>query len=201
MLKKLLARMCTNPTSLTTGVSSVTGDSILWDNLTTPAIESKQQIVAQALLAALDYLAMTLGADVSKWAWGSVHTLTLGYLAGTSSLNLPPAGDKTYPNGYPRHGDDGTVDVGNHGFSLTDFTYDEGPAIRFGCELAPGALHAVNVIPGGEIMDPASPHYQDQLALWLKNQAFDLAFYPADVEASAKKEYAANKDGRIHFQP
>jgi penicillin G amidase len=201
MVGKLLARMCTDPKSLATGVSSVTGDSILFDNLTTAPIESKEQIAASALFAALDYLVKTLGSDVSKWAWGSVHTLTLDYLTGDATLNLPPMGDKTYPNGYPRHGDDGTVDVGTHGFSLTDFTYDEGPAIRFGCQLAPGALHAMNALPGGEITDPASPHYQDQLALWLKNQTFDLAFYPADVEASAKTEYATNKDGRLHFQP
>jgi len=67
--------------------------------------------------------------------------------------------------------------------------------------VAPGAMHPVNVIPGGEIDDPTSPHFQDLLALWLKNQATDLAFYPAAVEASAKKEYAANKDGRLRFQP
>jgi penicillin amidase len=201
MVKKLLVKMVTDPKTLATGISSVTMDSVLFDDLTTPAIESKEQIAALALFDALDYLATTIGSSTSKWAWGSLHTLTLDYLTGDSRLNLPPAGDKTYPNGYPRHGDDGTVDVGNHGFSLTDFTYDEGPAIRFGCELAPGALHAVNVIPGGEVDDPASPHFQDQLALWLKNETFDLAFYPPDVIASAKKEYAANKDGRIRFQP
>jgi penicillin G amidase len=201
MVKKLLARMCTDPTSLATGVSSATGDSILFDDLTTAATESKEQIAAQAVFAALDYLVTTFGADPSKWTWGTVHTLTLGYLTGQASLNLPVSGDKTYPKGYPRHGDDGTVDVGYHGWSLTDFTYDEGPAVRFGCELTPGALHAVNALPGGEIMDPNSPHYQDQLALWLKNQTFDLAFYPAAVEASAKTEYATNKDGRLHFEP
>ena len=48
---KLLARMCTDPKSLATGVSSVTGDSILFDNLTTAPIESKEQIAASALFA------------------------------------------------------------------------------------------------------------------------------------------------------
>jgi penicillin amidase len=202
MVKKLLAVMINKPSSLATGVSSATGDALLFDDLTTSPIESKEQISASALFAALDYLVKTLGADVTTWRWGSVHTLTLGYLTGIDGqLNLPPTGDKTYPNGYPRHGDDGTVDVGYHGFSLTDFTYDEGPAIRFACEVAPGAMHPMNVLPGGETMDPSSPHYQDQAALWLKNQAFDLAFYPADVVASAKIEYAANKDGRVTFSP
>jgi penicillin amidase len=201
MMKKLLAVMCNDPKSLATGLSS-TGDSVLFDDLTTTPIESKEQIAASAVFAALDYLIKTLGSDITAWRWGTIHTLTLDYLTGTDgALNLPPTGDKTYPSGYPRHGDDGTVDVGYHGWSLTDFTYDEGPAIRFACEVAPGAMHPMNVIPGGETLDPNSPHYQDQMALWRKNQAFDLAFYAKDVLASAKQEYATNKDGRIHFEP
>ncbi len=201
MVKKLLVHMVTDPKNLATGVSSMTGDSVLFDDLTTGPIESKEQIAASAIIATLDYLVKTLGPDSSKWRWGSVHTLTLGYLTGTGALNLPPTGDKTYPNGYPRHGDDGTVDVGYHGFSLTNFTYGEGPAIRFGCELAPGAVHAVNALPGGETDDSTSPHFSDQLQLWLKNQTFDLAYYPADVKASIQKEYAKNKDGRLRFTP
>jgi penicillin G amidase len=202
MVKKLLAIMCNDPKSLATGVSSATGDALLFDDINTTAIESKEQIAASAIFAALDYLVKTLGPSFSAWRWGAVHTLTLGFLTGTEgSLNLPPMGDATYPNGYPRHGDDGTVDVGYHGWPLTDFTYTQGPAIRFACELAPGKIQAMNVLPGGEIMDPKSPHYQDQWALWRENQNFALAFYPADVIASAKKEYATNKDGRIRFQP
>jgi penicillin G amidase len=202
MVKKLLAIMCNDPMSLATGVSSVTGDSILFDNINTTPIESKEQIAASAIFAALDYLIATLGSDITTWRWGTIHTLTLGYLTGAdNALNLPPMGDKTYPNGYPRHGDDGTVDVGYHGWPLNDFTYNQGPAIRFACEVAPGAMHPMNVIPGGEILDPNSPHYQDQLQLWLKNQAFDLPFYPNDVLASVKQEYATNKDGRLHFEP
>jgi penicillin G amidase len=201
-IKKLLAVMIGDPKSLATGVSSVTNDATLFDDITTTPIESKEQISASAIIAALDYLVKTIGPDITAWRWGTIHTLTLGFLTGTAgALNLPAMGDKTFPNGYPRHGDDGTVDVGNHGWSLTDFTYDAGPVMRFACEVAKGAMHPINVLPGGEIMDPSSPHYQDQIALWRQNQAFDLAYYPADVIASAKKEYAANKDGRIRFQP
>jgi penicillin G amidase len=201
-VKKLLAVMCNDPKSLATGVSSSTGDAALFDNITTPAVESKEQVAASAIFAALDYLITTLGADITTWRWGTLHTLTLGFLTGVDgALNIPAMGDPTYPNGYPRHGDDGTVDVGDHLWSLTDFTYDAGPVMRFACEVAPGAMHAMNVLPGGEIMDPSSPHYQDQWVLWRQNQTFDLAYYPADVVASAKIEYATNKDGRIQFQP
>lgn len=201
-LRKLLVTMCTSPTSLATQVSSTTGDNILFDNLTTPGVvESKEQVAAQAILNTLDFVVKTLGADPTKWAWGSLHTLTLDSLLPLGPLNLPPQGDSTYPNGYPRHGDDGTVDVGTHGLSLTTYSYVEGPAIRFGADLNPAGITAQNALPGGEVFDPTSPHFKDQMAFWLKGEPFALAQTVAAVTASAATEYAAHKDGRIRFTP
>jgi penicillin amidase len=201
-LRKLLVRMITAPSSLSTGLSS-TGDNILFDNLgTTTVVESKEMIAAQAIINSLDYIVATLGASPTGWTWGSVHTLTLDYLLPSPGLNLPVVTtDAALPGGYPRHGDDGTVDVGKHGLSLTDFTYDEGPAIRFGADLNPGGITAQNALPGGEIFNPMSPHYQDQLTYWLAGQPFALPETLSQVNASAQIEYAANKDGRIRFNP
>ena len=198
---KLLVRMCDHPDKLATGLSAGTSDPVLFDDLTTPEVESKQQIAAKALVLALDFIAGKLGNDPSAWRWGTLHTLTLSYLLPVAALQIPESGDPQFPNGFPRHGDNGTVDVGGHGLSLTDYSYSAGPAIRFVCELDPSGPHARNALPGGEQLDPHSPHYKDQLALWLKNQTFDLAFQDTDVVASAQKEIATNKDGRIHFAP
>jgi penicillin amidase len=201
-LRKLLTRMCTNPSSLSTGLGAPGGDNVLFDNLTTTnVIETKEMIAAQAIINTLDYIVKTLGADTTKWAWGSIHTLTLDYLLPAGAFNLPAMGDPTYPNGYPRHGDDGTVDVGKHGLSLTDFTYNAGPAIRFGADLNPAGITSQNALPGGQVFNPSSPHYQDQLVYWLKGQPFPLAQTLAAVNASAQMEYATNKDGRVRFNP
>lgn len=200
--RKLLAKMVNDPTHLATSISPVTHDSILFDNLDTPAItESKLQVAAASLLDALAYLRGQLGADASKWRWGQLHTLTLEFPGGIAALNLPPPNDATYKSGFPRHGDDGTVDVAGHGMSKTDFTYGEGPAIRFVCELGPDGPVGRNALPGGQVFDPASPHYADQLALWRKNQTFDLAFKDADVLKSAAREFQQNGLGRIRFTP
>jgi penicillin amidase len=201
-MQKLVVRMCTAPTKLATGVSSKTNDPVLFDDLTTATVvESKRMIAARALVDALDYLGKKLGADPTMWRWGAIHTLTLAFLAPDAALQIPVPNDVTFPNGFPRHGDNGTVDVGGHGLSLTDFTYAAGPAIRFVCDLDPAGLHARNAIPGGETTDPRSPHYTDQLDLWRKNQTFNLAYTDPDVVTSAQKEYATNKDGRIVFTP
>jgi penicillin amidase len=199
---KLLVRMCEHPELLKSGISPVTHDSNLFDDLTTTAVvESKRQIAGKAVAAALDYLARTLGADATTWRWGNLHTLTLNFIAPLTALQIPLPSDPMYPHGFPRHGDNGTVDVGPYGLSTTSFGYTAGPAIRFVCELDPTGPKGRNVLPGGEILDTASPHYRDQLELWRKNRTYDLAFKDADVVASAQREFAKNAIGRIRFTP
>ncbi|MBI5534920.1 MAG: penicillin acylase family protein [Deltaproteobacteria bacterium] len=201
MREKLLVRMIAHPDQLKTGLSQATGDALLWDDLSTPTFESKREIGAKALVASLDALVKSLGTDFDAWRWGSLHTLTLDFLAPVDLLKIPTKDDPSFPNGFPRHGDNGTVDVANHGLSVTDFSYSSGPAIRFVCDLDPAGAKARNVLPGGEIFDSKSPHYRDQMELWRKNQTFDLAFKDEAVVASASKEYATNKLGRIRFTP
>lgn len=198
---KLLIHISTDPTKLVTGKES-NGDSILFDNLNTPTVtETKQQIAAQALLEALTDLSGTQGTDPSKWRWGNVHTLTLDGLLPLPDFSIPLSTDPNFPSGFPRHGDDGTVDIGYHGFSTTDFTYNEGPQQRLVVDMTPNGPVARNTLPGGEIFNPTSPHYADLMELWRKNQTFNVAFAETDVTATAKKELAAHGDGRVVFSP
>ncbi len=205
---KLLVDLCTHPERLKTGLSDA-GDPILFDDITTPQIESKRQTVAKAVMGALNQIVTRLGPTAENWRWGQVHTLTLPFLLPvTVALNYPPPDDPNYANGFPRHGDTGTVDVGDHGLDLYQYQVGgasgspSGPAIRFVCDLDPvNGPQGRNVLPGGEIFDPASPHYADMMALWRKNQTFDLSFKDADVVQSANTEYQTNHLGRIHFQP
>ena len=198
---RLLIRMCTNPTSLKTGVSLATGDAVLFDDLTTPAVENKLTITAKALLVGLNALVTSLGADASAWRWGQIHTLTLAFPAGLSGLDLPPSDDPSFPHGFPRPGANGTVDVGSSGLSTTRFSFQYGAAMRFVCEMTPTGPRARNVLPGGQIFDPESPHYRDQMELWRKNKAFDLAFTDPEVVQSAQREQQKNGLGRTRFTP
>jgi penicillin amidase len=199
---KLLARANKHPDLLKSAIDPTTHDPVFFDDLTTPAIESKLQIAAKSLLVALDDIVKQVGADAAKWRWGDVHTLTLKFAVPfLQSLQIPNATDPVYPHGFPRHGFFGTVDVAALA-SDTDFSYSHGPAIRFVCDLDPATgPHAKNALPGGETFDPASPHFRDQIELWRKNTTYDLAFSNADVVKSAQAEYAKNHLGRIHITP
>ncbi len=195
------------PSFLKTGVDPLTGDSILFDNLNNPTVHySRQMIAAQALVEALAGIVKVQGPVSSNWAWGTAHTVTLNFLAGGSvapTLNLPVPNDPTFPNGYPRHGENCTVDVGQRGVDEDSYVYEDlGPAIRFVAELDPvNGPTARNVIPGGEIFDPTSPHYDDLLQLWLQNQTFDFAYQDAAVLADAALECQMNQLCRTRFSP
>ena len=199
---KTVVRACTEPAKLATGLAP-TGDPWLFDDLgTSGVVESKRVIAAKALLAAVDGIVQQLGTkDPSKWTWGQAHVLALNFFAPLDPLRVPLATDPKYGKGFPRHGGIGTVDVGDYGLSTTDFSYSEGPAIRFVCDLDPSGPKARNALPGGEIFDPASPHYVDQLELWRQNKTFDLAFQLGDVVASATKEQAKNGAAHTQFKP
>ncbi|MCL4557390.1 MAG: penicillin acylase family protein [Deltaproteobacteria bacterium] len=145
--------------------------------------------------------------DMSQWEWGKLHTLTffdlLNLAAGNifPQFNLPNSG-----TGYPRPGSMFSVDPGTFGFEMgndstnfyTNFTYGDGPAIRFSVEMRPGDIVGYNVLPGGESgmgPDPNNPprHYGDQAALWVNNQVHEQWFYPKDIISHA--------ESRTVFQP
>jgi penicillin amidase len=198
---KLLVAMLQKSPLLKQQLNPATGEPIAFDELDTPEQDTSRTIAAHAILDTLDYLAGALTPDISTWRWGNLHTLTLQFLAPIDALQIPLKTETMYPNGFPRHGDIGTVDAAGDSIDLGDYTYNHGPAIRFAVELDPKGPKARNVLPGGQILDPNSPHYRDQMELYRKNKTFDLAFSESDVAASAKTEFSKNGDGRVHFSP
>jgi penicillin amidase len=164
----------------------VTGNA-LWDNLTTTThTETREEIAIQGVLAALDYLTTRLGADVTQWRWGMLHTVTFdaGGVGLPDAISIPPPDDAMFPHGFPRHGDFGAIDVGNFGMrDTTDFSHGSGASQRLVVEMTPTGPRAFNAIPGGQVLDPASPHHRDEAALWIQNQAPAIAYEEADIVA------------------
>lgn len=204
--RKLLLAAALSPERLTVGRQD-NGDSLLFDDLRTPGhVESKREIAGRALAAALTALVAQLGPEQEQWQWGRVHRLTLDPILPLPSLKLPSPKDPLYPSGVPRHGDLYGVDAAVYPLSskppklLEQYAYSEGPAIRFVAELGPDGPRAWNVLPGGEVFDPSSPHYADQFELWRRNQAFPLPFTDADVYASASREAAQGTGNPAHVQ-
>ena len=146
--------------------SAAAGDSVLFDDMTTASVvETRDERAVTSLLDAVDFLNTKLGTDRTQWRWGTLHTLRFASLVSLwDSLSIPPIGDSTFPDGFPRHGDGFNIDVAEPdslpaNLSDATFTYSEGPTQRFVIDLDPSGPTPFNVLPGGEVWDNASPHF------------------------------------------
>jgi penicillin amidase len=193
-IKIMLTYLMTAPAATLATYDASTGDSVLFDDLTTASVvETRDERTVTSLLDAVDFLNKSLGTDVTKWRWGLLHTLRFGALVPLwGSLSIPPIGDAKFPNGFPRHGDGFNIDVGqpdSEPVNLADatFTYAEGPTQRFVIDLDPSGPTPFNVLPGGEVWDNASPHFADEAELWRRNQNHPIWFTHDDVLSNAEE--------------
>jgi penicillin amidase len=165
-----------------------TGESVLWDDLRTMGtIETEEEIVVRGVLAGLDFLTMRFSPDPMTWRWGELHTLRMDGVppplpGNPDEIALPPETSTTYPNGYPRHGDQFAVDASNFGlWNTTSFSYGSGPSQRLVVEMTAEGPVAFNALPGGQHIDPDSPHHDDEAMLWIRNEQPPLFFREDDV--------------------
>jgi penicillin amidase len=166
----------------------VAGD-VYWDDPATPEVETKFEVMFEALETVGNFLVGELGADESQWAWGRLHGLQLSSDLSTFGIfeyDNPPPGEPLFAN------DGGlfTVDVANPGTS--DFVQTAGPSTRFVCEASPSGPSCTIQLPGGQSSDIASAHYEDLLFPYLANEPMPLVF---DID-----EAAANAEQTIIFQ-
>jgi penicillin amidase len=175
--------------------ADASGESVLWDDLaTTDFTESKDERLIRALIEAIDWLGKQPGhADPSSWQWGNFHTIRFGsMLPGTeSTLSIPSTNSSKYPNGYPRHGDYANVDRGDPAGSLGsfDFTVDTGagPSQRFAANLSTSSVAVQNAIPGGNVWDSQSAHFDDMAQLWRQNLTRAIPQTQGEVKNDAEE--------------
>jgi penicillin G amidase len=191
--RALVRLWSSDPSSLATYDSSE-ADSVLWDNLETPAFETRNQDVVLALLDAIDDLNKTFGTDRSAWLWGKAHTVTLASGVPSWSFDVPAKSNAHFAHGFPRHGDQFVVDASDYDLARAagqplDFSQDSGAAERFVVDLDPSGPRAFDALPGGATGDSASPHFSDELELWRRNQNHAIPFSASDViQASERAE-------------
>lgn len=163
-----------------------------------PAGVTREQARDLALLGALrDALDRLAGpafedafggsADQGDYRWGRLHRITFEHPLG-APFSIPPAGgfDDLAPElpGISRSGGYEAVDASSHSARADDadeFTFSSGPARRFVGVLDPAGIDARQVIPGGQSGVLGSPHYADQLPLWLTDRYHPVAIEPAAV--------------------
>ncbi len=189
--RALLNLMVADPKTLKT-FDPETNDSALFDDMKTPAIESRDERIVSSLLDAIDFLKTRFGADMDAWRWGKLHTIRFNALIPLwKTLSIPQDPDPVFPLGFPRHGDGYNVDVASYPLpsaldESTSFSYSHGPTQRLVIEMTPNGPVARNALPGGNVWESTSPHFKDEAERWRRNQNRPVPFTTAEVVGSAE---------------
>jgi len=124
---------------------------------------------------------------------GPVAALISQFSVTTSRLPLAEGLEEGDPREglkhFPRPGDQWGVDAANPGFS-GDYTFTNGPVMRMVIELKDGAVSGQNIVPGGQSGSTSSPHFDDQLGLWLANDALPLRYEVHEVVQGATRRWS-----------
>ncbi len=209
-------RGATNPLDLGS-FDPTTNESAFFDDVTTPEVESSQEIGLRALDEALAFLRSDptepgkggFGSDdFDDWVWGLRHMVrfdslladfigddpSLGFLVDMFSITperIPLADDiaMTDPRfglpHFPRPANHLDIDAANPGLDTNDWSHGSGPVFRMVVALGPDGVHGQNIIPGGQSGLPSSPHFDDQVRLWLANETLPMRYLPDEVVAGA----------------
>ena len=137
---------------------------------------TRQSFVEKSLREAQAELTALLGNDPDKWEWGKIHTLTLDHPLGRFRVLAP-----FFSIGpFPASGDGMTI---NSGFYRHSYPYRQVVGASLRMVITPGVWERSRfILPSGQSGHPPSPHYRDQLQLWLRGKSIRLDYDDKDME-------------------
>lgn len=143
-----------------------------WDDKTTPQRETRDEILAASLVAALDTTRARYGDPRKKgWTWGRVRHANIWHplrLSSLSALDLPIQGGRSTLN----------PSSGSGAF---------GASWRMVVEASSNELKAWGTYPGGQSGNPASSRYKNHLREWMAGELEPLVVPKWIPELSAKE--------------
>ena len=152
-----------------------------WDDRTTPAVETRVDIVKAAWRATLSHLEKTQGKSLASWTWGQTHTLTHNHPLGQQKpLNLlfnvgpfPAPGGREIPNNFA------------YPFGPAPWATSYGPSTRRVIDFA-DATKALGINPVGQSGVLLDAHYSDQAETFIRGGYQPMHLGAADVAASTR---------------
>ena len=169
-------------------------ESEWWDSQNTPGVETRDDILRQALAEGYAALEERLGGDPDEWTWGGLHTATF-VNATVGRTGIAPI-DALFNRGpFPAAGFSGIVN--NTGGSLarddrTDpknrsdaFAVRSVPSLRLIADLS-DLNNSLLIYTTGQSGHAYHPHYIDMADRWRFIQYHPMLWEHADVERSAE---------------
>ncbi len=155
------------------------GNSSWFDDVNTERVETRDMIIRQSFVDALDYLEKNISNDVAEWQWSELHKVEFKHFF--SGVN--PVIDKFVNIGPYEIGGDGTT-VFNTEFSFVKpYENNLGPSMRFVYDFSkPDQFQFI--LPTGESGHILSGHYSDMTKKWLNGKYITLKTDLNTIESS-----------------
>jgi penicillin amidase len=171
--------------ALDSALPRLTADALSpwWDDRTTEAVESRGDIVKQALQASLQHLQSSLGTDINTWHWGQAHTLTHNHPLGQQQpldklFNVGPfaaPGGRETPNNL------------SYAISAAPWQVVHGPSTRRLIDLA-DASQALGINPVGQSGVLFDEHYADQAEAYIRGEYQPMHLDAADIQQHSRSQ-------------
>jgi penicillin amidase len=158
-----------------------------WDDReTVSVVETRDEVLTQALVSARRDLTVEQSKQPSDWAWGHLHTLALEHpVLGGESIPAPVR-DFVNPAPVGMPGSSSIVNATSWDAASGSFAVTAGPSMRMVVDL--GDLdRSTWVTVTGASGHPASRHYADQLRTWADGETYPWPF-SVDAVAEAGKD-------------
>ena len=156
-----------------------------FDDVTTPEVESRDEILLLALGDTVDELSETLGEDMSSWKWGDLHTATFrNQSLGSSGIGIIEAIFNRGP--VIVDGTGGAVNATS--FSMSNpYTVVSVPSQRQIVDLE-YFERSLTMHTTGQSGHPFHPHYDDMIDPWRNIQYHPMLWTRGQVEADAEAQ-------------
>jgi len=165
------------------GTRLLDGDAIGWFKNGTC-----EQAVLESMSKALDHLEERLGAEMSAWSWGKIHSITLNHLLS----HHEDLKQLLRMGGCPVHGNG--ITVCNTGFD-PNYLAALGANWRHNADLSEDPPGLWSVDAAGQSGHPGSPHYCDQLPEWIsgRHRYIPMDRQRADASATSRLILASTR--------
>jgi penicillin amidase len=156
-------------------------DHAWFDDVNTPGVETRDDIVRRSLADAVDWLSERYGKDPDRWEWGRMHTVTF--------VHTPLGQSGIAP--LERIFNSETVPVRGSSFSVSatywnrPFEVNVGASQRMIVDLSDwGNSLAINTTGQSEHL--FHPHREDLISMWQNVEYHPMSFTQEAVEANAQ---------------
>ncbi|MGD9012531.1 MAG: penicillin acylase family protein [Desulfobacterales bacterium] len=156
------------------------GSSAWFDDVNTADTETKQDIIARSVKQTIGQLKDEFGDNPSRWRWGDKHTLTFEHPLG----KIKPL-DRLFNIGpFSVGGSRQTVNMKLYSYEKP-YNAILGASYRMIVDFSNMSV-AHHVLPTGQSGQLGSPHYKDQIDLYLNGQYRTAWLERSDIEKHAR---------------